>query len=327
MEHEVTMSFDPVEHKYTDERGRVYTSVTTLIGKYKPVFDKKYWSMYTALRDSGYKLRPSPETQIITVNGIPRTLESLYTNPVASNKVTEIVQKWEHLTNIACERGNEIHDYLEDTINESKGDVDATTNEVITPLSAFQGKLVILKTKHDLDTTNLQVTYPTIYTRLLMYINMGCTLYAEKRIYSTTYQIAGMIDVLAVKGKHFAIVDWKTNKDLMMFRSGYFKKKQVNGIYVKTEEFIDKKSYLHFPLNNIEQCKGMEYTCQLSLYAYLMELWGYILVDGGLEIFHIRPGLAPKLIKVRYLKNEIHNLLEHHKSGKKTKPSTNFKIK
>lgn len=312
---QVKLQFDAEAHKYSDNIGTVYTSVTTVIHKYQPKFDSRYWSMYTALREAGYSLRPNPEKQIIQVNGVYRTLDSLYKNPINNYEVNQVINKWKELTETACDRGNEVHDYLENRINESKDD-DGSTNAVIKPQLSQAlynaGLEVTIKTQHDLDKTNLVERYPAIYNRLLSYINMGCTIYAEKKIYSTQYGIAGMIDVLIVKGKQFAILDWKTNKDIMMFRSGYFKKATVNGKLVKTEEYVDKKSYLLAPLNTVEDCKGMIYSLQLSLYAFIMELWGYSLIKGGLEIFHIRPNMQPKLIKIDYKKEEIVKMLKHH---------------
>lgn len=47
------------------------------------------------------------------------------------------------------------------------------------------------------------------------------------------------------------------------------------------------------------------YALQLSLYAYIMECWGYELVDKGLEkSIHIRPSAEPKLIRIPYLKTK-----------------------
>jgi len=222
------------------------------------------------------------------------------------------------------------NDYLETSINKSKGDEEGETNEVIKPrlitALASKGLEVVIRTKHDLDLTDLEETYPAIYKRLLAYINSGCTIFAEKKIYTTAFQIAGMIDVLVVKGRQFAILDWKTNKDEMMFRSGYFKKVEIGGKWIKGSEFILMPKYLFAPLNNLEDCKGIIYTLQLSLYAFIMELWGYTLVPNGLEIFHIRPNQEPKLIKVKYLKNDVHNMLVHHLENNKPIKKTNIKF-
>jgi hypothetical protein len=330
VEKQIQLQFEPIEHKYFDSvSGEVYTSVTTVIGKYKEPFNRRYWSMYTALKNSGFKVRPTDDKKAIVVNNKFRSLDSLYKNPINTQEVNNLVNHWKDLTEIACARGNEIHDYLEDSINLSKDDEDGETNEVITPTLASNlsntGLEVIIRTQHDLDKTDLKDNFPAIYNRLLAYINKGCILYAEKRIYTSKYLIAGMIDVLIVhlRTKQFAILDWKTNKDEMHFISGYYKKENVNGRWVKGSQYIPYKKNLFAPLNHLEDCKGIIYTLQLSLYAYIMELWGYKLVPNGLEIFHIRPNREPKLITINYKKEEVHNMLVHHSTNGDNKRNTN----
>ena len=333
MERQVQLEFEPKAHVYKDETGFVYTSVTTVIHKYQKPFNQRYWSMYTALKNSGFKVRPDGgKEQAIVVNGKYRSLDTLYKNPIGCHEVDLLIKKWADMTEVACARGNEIHDYLEDSINLSKGD-DGSTNAAIQPevKNALHtaGLVVELRTKHDLDATTIGERFPTIYDRLLAYIKNGCTIFAEKKIYTVQYGIAGMIDVLIVKGKQFAILDWKTNKDQMMFRSGYFKKVYQNGQWVKGSDYILMNKPLLAPLDNLEECKGIIYTLQLSLYAYIMELWGYKLVKNGLEIFHMRPGLEPKLIKIEYKRQDVINLLTHHKAnalGSK-KPKGKFGVK
>lgn len=317
-ERKVQLSFEPIAHKYTDETGLVYTSATTLVGQYKEPFNKKYWSMYTSLKNAGFKVRPTDDKKGIWVDNKYKTLDSLYKNPINNYQVKALTKHWEDITEIACDRGNEVHDYLEDSINLSKGDIEGVTNEVITPQLSTAisntGLDVIVRTVHDLDKTTIKERFPEIYYRLLDYIKIGCIIFAEKRIYSTTYQIAGMIDVLIVhpKSKMFCIMDWKTNKDKMHFQNGYYKKIKVGNDWVKSDNYILMGKKLLYPVNNLDDCKGMLYSLQLSLYAYIMELWGYKLVAQGLEIFHIRPNLSPKLIKIDYKKTEIEKMLKHH---------------
>lgn len=329
MEQVIQLGFNEEAHKYFNQKtGEEFISATTLIDRYDQPFNSYYWGMYTALKEAGLKVRPDKKETHITVNGIVTPLQELYDNDLYSSLVKRVKRNWNATTKRSHVRGNKIHNYLEDTINESRGDVLASDNEYIKPLNevAKNTGLVIFKSKHDLDKTDLAETYFDIYQRLLLYIEQGCTILAEKKIYSTTYGIAGMIDVLIVKGKQFAILDWKSNKDEMMFMSGYYKKVKRDGKWVKGTEFIRKDSRLKYPLDTLQKCKGIKYSLQLSLYAYIMELWGYKLINNGLEIFHIRPNRQPKLIKIKYYKDEIHKLVSHYKESK-SKKSNNVKRK
>jgi ATP-dependent exoDNAse (exonuclease V) beta subunit len=76
-------------HVYTNtENGEVYTSVTTLIGKYKKPFDKDKWSKVVAKREG--------KTQ------------------------DEILDKWSTITTTAQNRGTNVHLIMENYIKEKK---------------------------------------------------------------------------------------------------------------------------------------------------------------------------------------------------------------
>ena len=325
----INLVFVEDTHTYSNgDTGDLFTSVTTVIGEYKDSFNTRYWSMYTGLKDRGFSVRPDKSELYITVNSTKTHLNTLYSNSLYVRFAEKTKEKWEKKTDKANTRGNKIHNYLEDSINESiiksiKGSITIGTvpnNELITPLSV-EGKssdVVIIRTKHDLDKTTLQTTYPIIYTKLLAYINDGWHIIAEKKLYTSYYMIAGMIDVLIIKGKLFRILDWKSNEDEMKFVSGFYKKVQdAEGNWVRGIEWVDKDDRLKKPLDNLQACKGILYSLQLSLYAFIMELWGYTLDNtdnSGLEICHIRPHVKPYMIKIKYYKQDIRNMLEYHRS-------------
>lgn len=323
IEKEIKIAFDEPSHVYSNaETGAKFTSVTTVIDKYDKTFNSDYWAMYTSLKNIGLRVRPDKSELYITVNGIKSSLRSLYANDLYSDLVDATKKKWEDTTNKSHVRGNKIHNYLEDTINLSKGNINDA--KLIKPLhdKAKDTGLDVFETKHDLDRTDLEEVYPDIYKVLLTFIEQGCTIIAEKKIYTSKYMIAGMIDVLVVKGKTFAIVDWKSNKDELMFISGYYKKVKQGNEWVKGTTFIERDDRLIAPLNNLQKCKGIKYSLQLSLYAFIMEMWGYKLIDNGLLLFHIRPRRKPKLINIKYYKDDVRRMLEHHKATRVDKVET-----
>lgn len=286
------ISFNESLHQYTDEYNKEYTSVTTLIGKYHPQFDLEYWAK--------------------------RKAEELGTTP-------EIVkQSWKDITDFSCEKGSKEHKLLEDSINQSNGNAKFNIDNKI--VGSGLGFNVINRTNlFVLSKSGLATKHPIIFEYLEKYIKDGWTLYAEKRTYWADYLVAGTIDCLLVKEKLFMIVDWKTNKDELKFRSGYYKK--VSG--VKTNQWIDKKEYFFKPLQNIEYCKGKIYTLQLSLYAYILELWGMQCIS--LVLFHIMDNKEPTLHNIVYEKVACQLLLVDFKNrssiNSSTKSITNTIIK
>lgn len=276
------ISFNEELHRYTDEDNLVYTSVTTLIGEYTPKFNKEYWSQYKADQ--------------------------------AGISQQEVIKNWEDITKEACDRGTATHKMLEDSVNESinhsiqnyreKQKLLSTANIVLAGTEFTNINIDVLAQ------SNLAKTYPEVFSYLLEQVTkFNCKLYVEKRTYSHDHLVAGTIDLLLVKGKQFIIVDWKTNKKEMYFKSGYYKK--VGGI--ESTEWVDKKEYMLGPIKHLEHCKGVIYTLQLSLYAYILELWGMQCI--GLVLFHLRPNHKPKLYNILYDKMSAELLMIDRKNG------------
>lgn len=272
-----TIKFNESLHRYTDEDNLVYTSVTTVIGKYHDQFNEAYWAREKA-RDI-----------------------SIY-NPYRGMSENQIKEQWKETRDFSCEKGNKTHKLLEDSINASNGKANFDFEKKL-KIGVGSGVIVINKTNlHILASTPLAIKYPKIFNYLKKYIEDGWTLYAEKRIYWWDFLIAGTIDCLLVKGNLFMIVDWKTNKKKLEFRSGYYRK--YKGI--ETTEWVAKDERFYPPLNNLPYCKGMVYTLQLSLYAYLLELWGYKCV--GLTLFHILHDQVQDPINISYVQSDCQKL-------------------
>lgn len=306
--------FNEKEHKYYDNFGNTYISVTTIIGKYTDTFNPYYWGMFTGLKDNGYdRLKPDNDEKFIIIAGVKYKIEDLHKDTRFKAWYEFTVAKWNVINIEACDRGNATHNELENNINISKGDYSGGTNGMILPNSGKSNNGFVISTEHDLSKTNLEEKYPEVYNRLIGYINRGCSIFAEKRVFLESFRVAGMIDVPIIKGNKFCILDWKTNKDTLHKTSGYYRKQKVNGMWVKTTEWIENGKCFKYPLNNLQCSKFNIYALQLSLYAYILEQWGFILAEGGLEIMHFPLGEKPKLIKIPYLKEEVEIMLNHYK--------------
>jgi ATP-dependent exoDNAse (exonuclease V) beta subunit len=109
----------------------------------------------------------------------------------------------------------------------------------------------------------------------------------ELRVFSKKWKIAGMIDSLFIyKGKIF-IVDWKTNKD---FTTDDHKK--------------GKWEKLLYPFDEHWKNHLSEYSIQLSLYALILEEWGFEI--GGAYLVHIGPDdEEAKMYKVKDMRENL----------------------
>lgn len=319
----VKLYFEPIEHKYTDDEGNIYTSVTTLINDITPKYPARFWAMYRALDQTGkYKLRPDTDSNKIYVDGAWYTLDELYSGVIKTYKTPEQITKgWKEITQRSLDRGNKTHDYLENCINNFYKESNNCNNFEMSDVSqpSFRFKI---QQQSQLDNSPLKSSHKKVYDVLKNMIKGGYTLYAEKRVYSYEHKVSGTIDVLAVRNRtdangkihrDFWIIDWKTNKDILKFKSGYYKK-EWNASRTKkekTKKWVDTDARYEHPLEHVQLSKGTGYALQLSIYAYICELWG--LTCQGLLLFHLRETdekvYIPKSYNITYLKSEVHKLM------------------
>ena len=250
--------FDEGPHKYTDNNGNEYISVTTIIGNYVPKFDVKYWSHKKA-KEQG-----------------------------VSEK--EILRQWDKIKTEACNRGNVTHNGIENAIKEV-----SKFKEAIQYLQQVGGRCVTIADIPNLSPTPLDIEefkkatnykYDEIYRVFKFYIDKGYTIYSEIGVFDPNLLISGTIDIFCYRPSDFVILDWKTNRGGLQFENGYFKKDKTTIPNQLTNEWVRKSDKMLPPLNHLPECNGSHYTMQLSIYARLAE---YILEIPcvGLGLCHI----------------------------------------
>ena len=297
--------FDEGPHKYTDTLGNEYRSVTTLIGDYYNHFNADYWAHKKA-REQG-----------------------------KSEK--QIRAEWNRIKDEACERGTATHNGIEDAIKSV-----SKFKEAIKYLEEVKsGRCITIADIPDLIPRPLDVEefkvatnnkYPEIYRVFDFYTERGYIIYSEIGAFLIDYLISGTIDIFCYRPTDFVILDWKTNRDGLKFEAGYYKKDKSTIPNQLTNEWIKKKQNMLPPLNHLDDCNGMHYTMQLSLYAIMAEIildipcvglglchigspwvlnkYGQPLRDS--EGYHVDPDgeETVKWFKIQYLKNEAKALLK-----------------
>ena len=297
--------FDEGPHKYTDTLGNEYRSVTTLVGDYYNHFNADYWAHKKA-REQG-----------------------------KSEK--QIRAEWDRIKDEACERGTATHNGIEDAIKSV-----SKFKEAIKYLEEVKsGRCITIADIPDLIPRPLDVEefkvatnnkYPEIYRVFDFYTERGYIIYSEIGAFLIDYLISGTIDIFCYRPTDFVILDWKTNRDGLKFEAGYYKKDKSTIPNQLTNEWIKKKQNMLPPLNHLDDCNGMHYTMQLSLYAIMAEIildipcvglglchigspwvlnkYGQPLRDN--EGYHVDPNgeETVKWFKIQYLKNEAKALLK-----------------
>lgn len=242
---DVFLYFDEGPHKYTDTLNNEYISVTTFIHKYAPAFDKKYW-----LHKKSVELGISEK---------------------------QLERQWQAITDEACTRGTATHNGIEDAIKDV-----SMFKKAIQYLNQIEsGRCVTVADIPSLTVKPLDIDkfiiatnnkYPKIYEVFQFYIDRGYTIYSEIGAFLIDLLISGTIDILCIRDDQFVILDWKTNRNGLQFTSGYFKKDKRCKPAQLTNEWVDKDERMLPPIAHLQNCNGMHYSLQLSMYAKMVEL-------------------------------------------------------
>jgi hypothetical protein len=264
----IEIYFDPNLHKYTDNLLNAYTSVTTVIGKYETHFSDNEWNIAQACS----KIGKNPNH--------PKY------NRYKGKSAKQIISGWKKESKRACDKGNETHNYLENSVKVSSkykehtsGGRLFTVKELLDNRKINTGILDLKRFKE----FKIDIKFPSIYDTIEKFINDGWTIYSELCTYSYDLLVSGLIDIFLLKGNMFVILDWKTNKAPIKFEAGYYDKDDDGNI----TNYIIKDTTFNFPLHNMPDSVGNKYTLQLSSYANLTE--GFGLECVGIILCHIRP--------------------------------------
>lgn len=250
--------FDEPTHKYTDQYGNTYTSVTTAIHKFVPVFKKDYWAKIKANE--------------------------------AGTSEQSIKAQWKNITDKSIDKGNKKHNALESAIKSTSKFHKAVN---IININGIQRCYSIFDLQLNSDVGEMSLIdfynkigykYKIIYDTIEYYVNNGYKIYSEINVYDPINLISGTIDVLLVKGDKIVIIDWKTNRNEIKFESGYYKKDKITNEL--TDIWVPNRKYMLYPIDNIEDCTGNHYSLQLSMYGNMVEQFGYVL--QAMILFHIR---------------------------------------
>lgn len=254
-----------------------YISVTTLIGKYEPEFDKDFVSKYKALekllplnvwkKEKGglWKSRKI-SNEFLEVYGISE--EEL-------NKVQQdILDEWNKINKESCERGTKIHSQLENSF------YNAGSNITLKKFG-IGGKFVCKKDYNELD-----LEYGVYPEYLIYYDNPKIDLH-----------IAGQIDLLVKNGNDIHIIDHKTNKKI-----------DLKGFYNNSTRTSEK---LKYPLTDLDNCNFNVYQLQLSTYAWMLQKLNPDFVIKSLTLNHYDHEGNNTLYNCSYLKDDVEKMLKH----------------
>jgi ATP-dependent exoDNAse (exonuclease V) beta subunit len=169
------ITFDEDEHKYSDEKGRRYNSVTSVIHSLFPEFEREKMAYFVARK------------RVMKAKGYPDKDSTPVPEVMAERAV--VLEEWEENKNQACDLGTQIHRYAECQLQGIDFDMTFTGER--------QPKLA----------KTLDKFIPEL-------LDSYEFLEAEKIVFCPTILLAGTIDLIMrnKKSGKLCIFDWKTNK-------------------------------------------------------------------------------------------------------------------
>jgi len=122
-------------------------------------------------------------------------------------------------------------------------------------------------------------------------------IFSEIKVYSTELNIAGSIDILAhdKKADTYEVIDWKTSKN------------------IETKSFNNKMG-THPVTSNLQDCKFVHYSLQLSFYRYLLEQYYGLTINNQL-IAHLKEDGCTGYVG-RYYQKEVIDIIANQKNNK-----------
>lgn len=254
--------FDEPTHKYTDQYGNYYVSVTTSLSEFHDHFDADYWAARKAAE--------------------------------LGTSANVMKNQWKAINKDSTNNGNKKHNAIETGIKgtskfEKAVKIITTSSGIVRCFSiydlAYNPATIGIGEMSLTDFYNkIGHKYHVIYDTIKYYVNKGYRIFSEITVYDPINLICGTIDCLLVKDEDFVIIDWKTNRNEIKFEPGYYKKDKAT--QELTNEWVPKISFMKYPIDNLYDCVGTHYSLQLSMYATMVEQFGFNLV--AMILFHIR---------------------------------------
>lgn len=267
--------FNAKDHSYNGKK-ITYTSVSTLIGRYKKPFNKEYWSTYKAYE----KLLGKEEFKKIRKNlGYKMEDSNLFVSLLKMHpdlnigvEVESFLDLWEHEKNKSIKKGNDYHNFKEEQAKEL-GYVE----------NPYTGKEV-----------------PTIHSTIIEYKN---NIEYRSPIVSNLYDLED--------GFHPELIVWHDDCKIagqsdLVFIETINNKRYVYLDDFKTNKKIDKYSFMRNkmldPLGHLDDVNYNHYRLQISCYAWILEQAGYIV--KGTRFTHLT---TPYVFD--YMKREVESIL------------------
>lgn len=257
-------------------------SVTGILREYKS-FSRDFWLQYKALE----ALIPEVEwgnvkMQLLKTKRIDDKILQLVDPVDFEVKKQEIDLEWKQKNEEAKQTGITVHEAIRDAL-----------------IVDFPNAVKKYRLEGELRSPDL-------------FLTASSGLFPEQRmelLVDDEVNLIGIADMISIKDGIVNCIDWKTDEDGIKFKSRYD---------------MSKKSTkrLKYPMQKFEDCSGVNYQLQLSLYMWMILKLRPDLKPGKLQIAHIKDMKINHIYDVEYLEKDIEKLIKWHVKSLKLKQKT-----
>ena len=269
----MSIIFTDLDHSYNSGDIK-YTSVSTLISKYKKPFNTEYWSLYKA-----YEKLLSTEDFKKLKEGFKTEDPALFAHlrffadeELAKKYQIQILKEWEKERSKSIVKGNMYHEAKETEAIETGFLINPFDNKDYETINSVIIEKVGNKEYRKPNYAKLEDLLDGFHPELLLWNNF--------------YQLAGQADKVYIETidgiRYVDIDDYKTNKKIK--KTNYFQK-------------------MHSPISHLDCCNYNHYRLQISTYGWLMEQAGYTI--RNLSFTHIN-----QPYEFDYLKDEVEGIIK-----------------
>lgn len=247
-------------------------SVTSIINSYHQ-FDREFWLSYKVLE----KIYPN--------------FDSIKLNLLKAKRIDQKYLKEIDINQYNLEKALLDAEWKQE--NEEAKKVGTSTHEYIHNL--FCTDLKAVKSEFQIDTDLYSVQ------KLESFIKCNNGIFVEHKLeyrLDDDYVLVGIPDCFIIHDNVVDIIDWKTN-DKLSFKSMF-------------EAGKGKTKRLKYPLCTLDDCNGIHYQLQLSIYMWLILQLRPDLNPGELKIVWIKDQKIKKTFQVEFLKDVVDKLMKWH---------------
>lgn len=123
------------------------------------------------------------------------------------------------------------------------------------------------------------------------------------------YNLVGIADMICIHDGTVDIIDWKTDDDGIKFKSTFDVGKK-------------RTKRMKFPLSKFDDCPGIRYQFQISMYMWMLLKLRPDLKPGSLRLVWVKDMKVKKVFPVEYLEKDVESLLKWHIKSIKLKKET-----